>query len=65
MPETTTEQPPEPAADTATAPPRSARAERSILRSVVFGTLGSVLLMIGSYGVGWLAGVSELRRSPW
>ena len=64
MPETTTEQPPEPAADTATAPLRSARTERSILRSVVFGTLGSVLLMIGSYGVGWLAGVSELRRSP-
>lgn len=36
----------------------------SPLRTVILGAVGSVLLMIGSLGVGWLAGVSDLRQNP-
>lgn len=36
----------------------------SPLRTVIIGALGSVLLMIGSLGVGWLAEVSPLRQNP-
>ncbi|RKQ37116.1 hypothetical protein C1C97_000800 [Kocuria tytonis] len=33
-------------------------------RTVVLGALGSVMLFLGSLGVGWLASVSALRRIP-
>ncbi|WP_144791815.1 polyprenol phosphomannose-dependent alpha 1,6 mannosyltransferase MptB [Kocuria palustris] len=63
MSETSTERTPESASTGTTAAEPPLR-EGSVLRTVVFGTVGSLLLMVGSYGVGWLAGVSELRRHP-
>ncbi|MET3174930.1 UNVERIFIED_ORG: alpha-1,6-mannosyltransferase [Arthrobacter sp. UYCu721] len=45
--------------------PESAAAEVDNARSpIVAGLVGSVLMVIGSLGVGWLAPVSELRRVP-
>lgn len=40
------------------------RLKRSPLRTVVAGAIGSLLLFIGSLGVGWLAAVSEIRQNP-
>lgn len=34
------------------------------LRTIVLGTLGSLLMMVGSFGVGWLADASPLQRIP-
>lgn len=39
--------------------------QRSPLRTVIMGTIGSVLLMFGSFGIGWLAPISSLRLHPW
>ncbi len=36
----------------------------SLLRTVLMGALGSLMLAFGSLGVGWLANVSALRRTP-
>lgn len=36
----------------------------SLTRTVLMGTLGSLMLAFGSLGVGWLASVSGLRRNP-
>lgn len=36
----------------------------SLLRTVLMGTLGSLMLLVGSLGVGWLASVSPLRQAP-
>jgi len=36
----------------------------SPLRTVVMGTVGSLMLLVGSLGVGWLASVSPLRQEP-
>lgn len=36
----------------------------SPLRTVLMGTLGSLMLFFGSLGVGWLASVSPLRQAP-
>jgi hypothetical protein len=36
----------------------------SPLRTVVMGTVGSLMLLLGSLGVGWLASVSPLRQEP-
>jgi alpha-1,6-mannosyltransferase len=33
-------------------------------RSIIEGTIGSLLMFFGSLGVGWLASISELRRWP-
>lgn len=45
--------------------PGSVAAEVDNARSpILAGLVGSVLMMIGSLGVGWLAPVSELRRVP-
>ncbi|EMY34375.1 integral membrane protein [Arthrobacter crystallopoietes BAB-32] len=33
-------------------------------RSIIEGTIGSLLMVFGSLGVGWLASISELRRWP-
>lgn len=40
------------------------RLRRSPLRTVIMGTVGSILLFVGSLGVGWLAAISELRQNP-
>lgn len=49
----------------ATVIPGAVAAEVDNARSpILAGFLGSVLMMIGSLGVGWLAPVSELRRMP-
>lgn len=34
----------------------------SPLRTIIFGTIGSLLVMVGSFGVGWLADASSLYR---
>ncbi len=36
----------------------------SPLRTVLMGTVGSFMLLLGSLGVGWLASVSPLRQEP-
>lgn len=36
----------------------------SPLRTVIMGTVGSLMLLVGSLGVGWLASVSPLRQVP-
>lgn len=36
----------------------------SPLRTVVLGTVGSLLMMFGSFGVGWLSDASPLQRIP-
>lgn len=46
------------------APGRDATASASLTRTVVMGSLGSLMLLFGSLGVGWLASVSSLRRIP-
>ena len=43
---------------------RDAATSSSLRRTVLMGTLGSVMLFLGSLGVGWLASVSGLRRNP-
>lgn len=40
------------------------RFRHSPVRTVISGTVGSILLFVGSLGVGWLAGVSEIRQNP-
>ena len=42
---------------------RDAATSSSLRRTVLMGTLGSVMLFLGSLGVGWLASVSGLRRN--
>lgn len=37
----------------------------SPLRTLVFGTIGSLLVMFASFGVGWLADASPFRRVEW
>ncbi|WP_237209954.1 polyprenol phosphomannose-dependent alpha 1,6 mannosyltransferase MptB [Rothia nasimurium] len=37
----------------------------SPLRTLIFGTIGSVLVMFASFGVGWLADASPFRRVDW
>lgn len=37
----------------------------SPLRTIVFGTIGSLLMMFGSFGVGWLASASPLNSIEW
>lgn len=34
-------------------------------RTIIFGTIGSLLLMFGSFGVGWLAAASPLNTVGW
>lgn len=34
------------------------------LRTIILGTIGSLLMMVGSFGIGWLAPVSSLRQNP-
>lgn len=34
-------------------------------RTLIFGTIGSLLVMAGSFGVGWLADASPFRRLDW
>ena len=43
---------------------RNAASSASLTRTVVMGTAGAVMLLLGSLGVGWLASVSSLRRIP-
>ncbi|WP_246180112.1 polyprenol phosphomannose-dependent alpha 1,6 mannosyltransferase MptB [Kocuria coralli] len=40
------------------------RLRGSVMRTIVAGTIGSILLFIGSLGVGWLAAVSDIRQNP-
>ena len=54
---------PRPAARDSRADPVPA-ASSSLWRTVLTGALGSVLVLLGSFGVGWLASVSGLRRNP-
>lgn len=35
------------------------------LRTIIAGTIGSLLVMFGSYGVGWLIDASPIRRWDW
>lgn len=42
----------------------SAYTSESPARTVAMGTLGSLMVMIGSLGVGWLASVSPIRQNP-
>lgn len=35
------------------------------LRTIIAGTIGSLLVMLGSYGVGWLIDASPIRRWDW
>ncbi|WP_348535955.1 polyprenol phosphomannose-dependent alpha 1,6 mannosyltransferase MptB [Kocuria sp. JC486] len=54
-------------ADTTTegvGPAAQQRLRKSPLRTVIAGAVGSILLFIGSLGVGWLAAVSEIRQNP-
>lgn len=37
----------------------------SPLRTLIFGTIGSLLVMFASFGVGWLADASPFRRVEW
>ena len=37
----------------------------SPLRTIILGTIGSLLMMIGSFGIGWLAPASPLRLMQW
>lgn len=37
----------------------------SPLRTLIFGTIGSLLVMFASFGVGWLADASPFRRVDW
>ncbi|WP_237220890.1 polyprenol phosphomannose-dependent alpha 1,6 mannosyltransferase MptB [Rothia nasimurium] len=37
----------------------------SPLRTLIFGTIGSLLIMFASFGVGWLADASPFRRVDW
>ncbi|MFF0989549.1 polyprenol phosphomannose-dependent alpha 1,6 mannosyltransferase MptB [Kocuria nitroreducens] len=47
------------------AEPESSRyVSGSLRRTVLMGALGSVMLLVGSLGVGWLASVSPLRQAP-
>lgn len=38
--------------------------QRSPMRTIVIGTIGSLLMMVGSFGIGWLAPISRLRQDP-
>ena len=42
----------------------SAYTSGSPARTVVMGTVGSLMVMIGSLGVGWLASISPIRQNP-
>ncbi|WP_298585085.1 polyprenol phosphomannose-dependent alpha 1,6 mannosyltransferase MptB [uncultured Kocuria sp.] len=54
-----------PDADRPPAEPGSSRyVSGAPLRTVIMGTVGSVMLLVGSLGVGWLASVSPLRQAP-
>ena len=37
----------------------------SPLRTLIFGTIGSLLIMVASFGVGWLADASPFRQVSW
>src|SRR5699024_438140 len=37
----------------------------SPLRTIILGTIGSLLMMVGSFGIGWLAPASPLRLMQW
>lgn len=50
------------ARQTAAAGPRAPRS--SLARTVLLGTVGSVLMTFGSFGIGWLAPISALRQNP-
>lgn len=39
--------------------------QRSPLRTIIIGTIGSLLMMVGSFGIGWLAPISQLRLQQW
>lgn len=47
-----------------TAPESAEHLTGSLLRTVLMGALGSLMLLVGSFGVGWLASVSPLRQAP-
>lgn len=42
----------------------SSYTSQSPLRTVIMGTIGSVMVLAGSLGVGWLASISPLRQNP-
>lgn len=42
----------------------SASTSQSPLRTVIMGTIGSIMVLVGSLGVGWLASISPLRQNP-
>ena len=42
----------------------SAYTSESPARTVVMGTVGSLMVMVGSLGVGWLASISPIRQNP-
>ena len=42
----------------------SAYTWQSPLRTVIMGTMGSIMVLVGSLGVGWLASISPLRQNP-
>ena len=60
----TVRRPAHPAAEGEAPTPEGPAASSSLRRTVLMGTLGSVLVLLGSLGVGWLASVSALRRNP-
>jgi alpha-1,6-mannosyltransferase len=51
-------------AEPAGSPGSSGYDSGSLPRTVLMGALGSVMLLVGSLGVGWLASVSPLRQAP-
>ncbi|MCH8571452.1 polyprenol phosphomannose-dependent alpha 1,6 mannosyltransferase MptB [Nesterenkonia sp. AY15] len=44
---------------------RSSTRPKSVWSPMVEGLLGSMLVLLGSFGVGWLVSVSPLSRQPW
>lgn len=38
--------------------------KRHRVRTLVWGTIGSLMIMLGSYGVGWMSDTSDFWRSP-
>ncbi|GAA1160740.1 polyprenol phosphomannose-dependent alpha 1,6 mannosyltransferase MptB [Nesterenkonia sandarakina] len=44
---------------------RSSTRPKSIWSPLLEGLLGSMLVLLGSFGVGWLVSVSPLSRQPW